>query len=402
MDRYVADAYVRSLEVEDALVAVSRRVRRDSVIAALSSTVQDVRLFAIRLMEAKEMMPTSLAREVIERDRSPKVRIAAVRSLLAIDEPVDLSLLERATEKRDDDLTHFGGFDDTRVLRAEVAMQLPKEELRAGVRWDSIYGSECYEALGMRDEQWAEKNVRSDLRNDFARLKAAGLQAMVARSISRMEAEAGRALSEGEQQLAIEGANRYWREFTDEEKLGPFLTRQFQRAALRVLVARGRASDVRLARAFATSDDQDLRAEALRLFERFGTSHDAATVRTLADQVYDDDLRERAAVLAFRLAFKKDKLGLLRTLRENRALRAWAVGRLADVEGGFDEALQLLWDSEADVRIPATAVVMDAVGRERGDKLLSAYMSGHHFYNVVRAIDQWLYAPEWLRGVLGE
>jgi hypothetical protein len=147
-------------------------------------------------------------------------------------------------------------------------------------------------------------------------------------------------------------------------------------------------------------DDQDLRVEALRLFERFGTSHDVATLVTLAGRVYEDDLRRRAASIALRLAYRKDKLDVLKALRETHSLRNWSVERLAEVSGGIDEAWQLLWSDDAEVRLAAATVFWDAIDPKHADTVLSAYLSGRHFYNVVRAIDRRLYAPNWLRDAL--
>lgn len=400
MERYVEDAYVRSPHVERALLGAARRVRREVVIRALSSSVQEVRLLGIHMAGEKRMMSLSLGRELIERDRSPRVRVAAVRSLLAADEPADLQLLERATGKRDDDLTEFTGFDEVRTLTRDICIRLPKENLKSGVRWDSVHGPACYEALGVRDEQWAEKHVRRDLRSDFTALKDAAREVMLASAIAGVEGNTKRALTEREHEFVIETVNKHWQELTAEEKLGRFLTRQFQRAALRVLVARGRPADVKFARNFASSDDQDLRAEALHLFERFGTSHDAATVLRLVDQLYGDEHRGRAAATALRLAYKKDKLEVLRTLRENHTVRTWSIERLADVDGGLDEAWELLRSDDAEVRLAAANVIWDAVDPERADALLSFYMTGQHFYNVVRAIDRRLYSPDWLGSAL--
>jgi len=44
--------------------------------------------------------------------------------------------------------------------------------------------------------------------------------------------------------------------------------------------------------------------------------------------------------------------------------------------------------------------VWDAVSPEDADRLLSAYTGSRHFYNVVRAIDQRLFAPNWLNDAL--
>jgi len=401
MDRYVEDAYVRSPEIEKALLRAARRVRRAAVFAALASPVPDVRLLGIRMAAKKMMMSSSLGRELIERDRSPRVRSAVLRSLLTANEPVDLELFDRAISKRDDDLSEFTSFDEDQTLKLDICLRLSKEDLKDGVRWESVHGPACYEALGLLDEQWAETHVRRDLRSDFAAKKNFGREALVATTVAEVEVKAKRALTEREREMVVEAVDKRWREeWIAEEKLGRFVTRQFRRAALHVLVAHGRPADVQFARIFADSDDQDIRAEVLRLFERFGTAYDAPTVLALTDQVYGNESRQRAASTALRLAYKKDKLTAIRTLQENHTVRIWAVSQLADVKGGFDEAWGLLRSDDAEVRLAATEIVWDAVNPENADALLSYYMRGQHFYNVVRAIDRRLYASDQLRVAL--
>lgn len=400
MERYVEDAYVRSEEVQTELVAAARRVRQQAVIEALASAVVEVRLLGVRMAGRKRMMTMGLALQIIELDRSSRVRVAAVRELSAAGELVDLVLLDRAANKRDHDLPEVAVFDEETALSLEICSQLPQDDLRKGIRWRSMHGPACYEALGLRDERWAETHVRRDLRSNFAAQKKAGRDETLASMVAQREAKTGAPLTGPEHDMVVGALEEHWKEWISDAKLGRFITRQFQRAALRILVDHGRARDVEFARQFARSEDHDLRVEALRLFERFGTARDSETVLMLVEQLHREEHRQRAAELGLRLAYKKDKLDVLATLRENRSVRAWAVAELARVEGGLDEALKLLDSDVAEVRLAAAKVVWDAVDSERAEGLLSIYMRGPHFYNVVRAVDRWLYAPDWLRGAL--
>jgi hypothetical protein len=400
MERYISDAYVRSREVEDALLKTPHRVRRDVVGAALTSSVEEVRLFGIRMADKKDMFSLTLGREVIERDRSPKVRAAALERLVAARQPVDLELFELATKARDDDLRTFTRYREDKRLEVEICMLLPVEDLEASVGWTKLHGPACYEALGRRDENWAKRHVRRDLRNDFTRLKKEGHTDLIREQLASLEASAGRSLTARERSVALENLETHWHKWVDDDELGAFLTRQFRIAALRILAARGRARDVEFGRRFAESDDPEVRAQALVLLERFGTSNDAARALALVDEVYGDEAKHRAAETAFRLAYKRDKLGVIRTLGANHAVRGWAVERLAEIPGGVNEAGRLLQSGEYDVRLAAAKVLWDAVLPERADGLLSFYMRHRYFYNVVRAIDRRLYAPKWLEPAL--
>jgi hypothetical protein len=397
---YMEDEYVRSPEVEVALLSSVRRVRRGLVLAALQNPAQDVRLTGLRMANEKGLLTESLAGKIIEADRSPRMRLAAIRCLLDVGLPVDWELYRLAADSREGDSADLTKFLEQRALGPEIAMRLPLDELRAGIQWTSQNGPACYEALGLRDSEWAARNIRRDLRMGFAALRDAGRTSLRAAAITAAEATFDRPLTDAEQAVAVQKVDEIWKPWSLDEKVGHFVQREYTRAALHVLVTSGRRADVRIARQLADSGDQDLRGDALRLFARFGTHHDTATVVKLTGQIYDDQLQVLGAETALRLAYKKDKVAVLSSLREVHALRTWSVDQLAHIPGAVNEAWKLLWSPDADIRIAAAGVVWDAVSPEDADRLLSAYTGARHFYNVVRAIDRRLFGPEWLADAL--
>jgi hypothetical protein len=159
--RYVADEYVRSREIEDALVGAARRVRRAAVLAALRSPVRDVRLFGVRMANEKAMLTPSDWRKIIGCDGSARVRIAALRCLVAACEPVDFALYRLAVDKRDDDLNDLTGYTEQRSVELDLALVIPVGDLRAGIRWTSTQGPSCYEALGIRERFRRQNASRS-------------------------------------------------------------------------------------------------------------------------------------------------------------------------------------------------------------------------------------------------
>jgi hypothetical protein len=400
MALYMEDDDARSPEVEAALFSSVRRVRRELVLAALQNPAQEVRLAALRMANQKGLLSESLAHKIIEADRSPRVRLAAVRCLLDVGLPVDWALYRLAADSREGEPADLTTFLERRAMEPAIAMTLPLDELRAGIRWTSVNGPACYEALGLRDGEWAERNVRRDLRTGFAALSDAERASTRTAAIAAIEAMLGRPPTGAEQAAALQKQDEIWKSWSPEEKVGQFTQRQYTRAALHVLVAKGRSADVRIARQFADSGDQDVRSEALRLFARFGTHHDTANVVKLTMQIYDEELKLLGAETALRLAYKKDKLTVLSSLREDHVLRAWSVEQLSHIPGAWNEAWQLLWSPDADIRIAAARVVWDAVDPAYADRLLSFYTGSHHFYNVVRAIDRRLFAPRWLADAL--
>lgn len=399
---YMEDEFARSPEIEVALLGSVRRVRKELVLASLQNPAQDVRLTGLRMAISKGLLSESLARKIIETDGSPRVRLAVIRRLLDVGSRVDFELYRLAADSREGDPADLTTFLERQALEFETARKLPVDELRTGIRWISQNGPACYEALGLRDGEWAERNVRHDLRTGFAALRDAERTSIRATAITAAEAPLDRSLTDTERAVAVQTADEIWKSWTLEEKVGKFTQRLYTRAALRVLVSRGRGADVRIARQFADSGDQDVRGEALRLLARFGTHHDTATVVELTRQIYDAELQVLGAETALRLAYKKDMLAVLASLREVHALGTWSVEQLAQIPGGVNEAWKLLWSRDAQIRIAAAGVVWDAVSPENADRLLSVYTGSRHFYNVVRAIDRRLFAPDWLAGALSD
>lgn len=401
LSRYAEDAYVRDPAVEEGLLKASPRLAASKIEELLRSPVKDVRLFAARLAGTKGLR-LAVAREVIDSDSSSRVRARVVKALVDSDGLADVRLLERATEKREGDDSELSDYDEIHALEVALYRRLPVSELGRHVKWISVRGPSSYEALGLNSEEWTRKHVRSDLRNDFKRLQTQARQGLLMDVTARAERSLKRSLTKGDLEAVHRVFETEWSRWAGEDNLGSFLLGRFRTAAMRVLSAWGRRSDIEFARRFSTSTNRELQAATLALFERFGTAHDASRLCEIAGQLYGQTHQRQAGQLAVELAFKKDKLEVLRSLRSVPSLRLWAVGRLSELDQeGVDEAWTLAKrDPDGGVRLAASEVVWGAIDPEHHDGLLSYYMKGKHFYNVVRAQDSRLYAPDWLRSAL--
>jgi hypothetical protein len=399
--RYAEDAYVRTQRVRDSLLTLSDRISRREVAKAMESSVQEVRLLGIGIAQKKGLLSQSRAREIIAHDRSPQVRGAALRWLVASKSRVDLTLFRAAVGKREDDLEATLDFDEQQALRLDVCAGLPATELRNRAQWRGVEGADCYEALGLKDPKWAARFVRVDLHSDFKRLTQAAREQIHGDLVKVVEDKLKRRLNESEVDLVRKQADDQWIELVDEKELGTFVLNRFRSAAMRVLAAHGRKSDIRFARRFARSTDQSVRLAALGLFVRFGTSHDSRAVLDLGENLYDGDARLEAARTGFRLAYKKHKLSVLRELRASISTRQWAIEQLPSIgPAGLWEAWELLSDENASIRVQAAALLWRIVRPEHSESLLADYLQGYRYYNVVREADELLYAPEWLQPAL--
>jgi hypothetical protein len=219
---YMEDEYARSPEVEAALLSSVRRVRRELVLVALQNPAQDVRLIGLRMANEKGLLSESLARKIIEADHSPRVRLAVIRCLLDAGLPVDWEHYRLAADSREGDPSDLTTFLEQRALEREIAMTLPLDELRAGIKWTSRNGPACYEALGLRDGEWAERNIRRDLRTGFAALIDAERTSIRATAITGTEATLDRPLTDAEQAGAVQKFDEIWKSWNPEEKVGQF------------------------------------------------------------------------------------------------------------------------------------------------------------------------------------
>jgi hypothetical protein len=395
LERFITDSTVRSDETRAGLLAAATRLSRSAVSSALSSSTRGARLLGIELVTRRQDHWVSILREIVIRDSAASVRLKAIQALVVEGELIDDELLALASNQRDDDEDDARDLDLEYETALAVYAQRQPAELRPTIAWLSINGPERYEAAAFEDEQMLSQ-VRRDLRSDFHRLVDEHQTRVLGLAIRQLEAQMGRRLTPAEHAQAVAARDQEWARFAPDGKVGEYLLGRFRRAGLRALAARGRRSDIAFARRLIDDPDRGVALATLELFERFGTSHDAHRVLGLVARIYSDEEFFRVAHLAFRLAYKKDKLIVLRSLRDTRALTRWAVTQLRYVEGGLDEAVGLLTSDDPEIRLAAAPVVWEGIDPSRRDGFLDVYMSYWHYFNVVRWFDRMLYAPAWI------
>jgi hypothetical protein len=395
LERFIADSTVRSVEIRAGLLAAATRLSRSAIIAAIQSGDRDARLFGIALLTPRDDEWTAVLREIVVRDRAPVVRLKALGVLIRLGEQVDDELFALASTKREDDEASAGSLE----LEYEVALEMYRQRspsvLTPTITWLASNGPERYQATAMANEGMLPK-LRRDLRTDFRRLVDEYRSRMLASQLRQVEATVGRALTDAERVAAVATRDREWSEFDLDGKVGLYLLRRFSRVALCVLAISGRSSDIEFARRFVESSDHDLALATLPLFDRFGTAQDAKRVVGLVDRLHSDEMRLRAGAVALRLAYKKDKLAVLRSLRDIRGLKQWAVAQLGGVDDGSVEALSLLKVEDSETRLAAARVVWEGLHADRREQFLDYYMSDWYYFNVVCWFDRRLYSPSWL------
>ena len=179
-------------------------MRREVVLASLKSPVPEVRLFGIRMANEKGLLSLSLGCELIENDRSQKVRIVVARCLVAAGESVDLKLFDRAADKRDDDLAVGATYEDKRAVEAQICLRLPERSYAQDPLGPKSVGPSFYEALGLRDEKWMKLNVRRDLRDNFTTFREQERTQIHVFAVADAETAAGQRFTNEEREPLLE------------------------------------------------------------------------------------------------------------------------------------------------------------------------------------------------------
>jgi hypothetical protein len=266
------------------------------------------------------------------------------------------------------------------------------------INWTAIDGPERYEAAALNRPTLLPQ-VRRELKRDFETLITKSREATMSAVLEPMSASPAQLVTVAERDAIVAKIEETWERWIGDGDLGEFQRNRYRAAGLRALAQVGKPSDAVFARQFCESSDRHVARACLEIFARFGTPQDVTRLVAMAGRLYAEDAR-RAAELSVGLAHKKSKVKVLRQLREHVSLKEWCVTQLGHVDGGLDEAWVLLRDSDHTIRITAARIIWDALPRDQRDGCLSYYMTGWHYFDVVRWFDCRLYSPDWLRSAL--
>jgi hypothetical protein len=399
--RYASDGRIRGDDTKRALIDVAEHLPRAGITEALESRIADVALLGAELVAIRPDISRAQIEHTIVASSIRAVRARCLLVLLERGVAVADSLLAEALADREDDEKRIDDLPLAARARLEVFLQRDPTELEPTITWSVIDGPQRYEAA-MRRRPDSAHVVRKDLRESFLRLRLRGRHESVDVPLEGFQQHAGEAAKGVAAKELHEKLLEQWAQCELGTKLGEYILSEFQAAAFRALAVVGVATDVRFARDLAPDARSENIAAAVRLLERFGSAHDTQRIVGMIDRLYDQGEEMRAASLAYRLAYKKDKLRVLRELRDRIRVRDWAIERLAETPGGPEEAIELLRDEDRSVRLKATEVVLQVLRAESRDSFLAWYMDGWHYFNVVRAFDGSMYTPDWLSDALQE
>jgi HEAT repeat protein len=177
----------------------------------------------------------------------------------------------------------------------------------------------------------------------------------------------------------------------------------FAAAALAGLAVQGEASDAQRARRYLQMPREDVRIEAIRVITRFGGEEDLDALIAIA-KTGSGTLKAQAANAALQIDAHGERvvrefLGTRDPGLVNYSLTALLAR--GDTANSAEMVMPLLDDMNLEVQTAAISFLVSRFSRAELEVLLETYLQKpRHFYRVVAILDQVLYAPGTLRGVL--
>ena len=177
-----------------------------------------------------------------------------------------------------------------------------------------------------------------------------------------------------------------------------FIVQRFAAAGLEALAAHGSSRDADLARKYVTADSEEVKKEAVRVLERFGTKEDVDRLVPLFREGYGE-LREVAARTA--LTLDPAPHGVLVSMLDtdnpmlvSLALKSISPADFMEIRSAVESLLER---RNPAVRVKGISFLVERLSGGELQELLNDYMKPPYYYNVVCWLDRILFAPEPLR-----
>jgi HEAT repeat protein len=342
----------------------------------------EARRFAAEELRRRGRLSRDVATSLLD-DSSVRIRAIAIEALIDDGAPVTAEQVRKLLESSKPTPTLLGAlgeeYVDVLAIRAKLLERQTAEQLESQILWLTGEGPRAYRVLALRDFERLGDRIRRDLTDG-------------GESVQRESIEAARQhFGEGAEQ-ALGGLISEHRDFIKGEYIA---------AGLAGVAAHGRPEDVALARPYINSKQFDVRDQALRVLERFGTREDLDALVRIAQSGTGGDSR-LAARTALRISPGID--GVARTFLASRSSHLIALALQALTDSGLDRVqpviVPLLESEDATIRVTVLSFLVDR--KEQGDlqQFLDEYLGrGYYYYNVVTWLDRVLYAPMPLRAM---
>ena len=251
---------------------------------------------------------------------------------------------------------------------------LPPSELLRRVDWLDPHGALAYRCLATDHYEVISEYIRDDIEQGFQRIRAA--------TFERLDAQYRGA--EGLEQLKA-----------DIEKLDGFVREEFLEGALIGLASHANPSDLGLARSYLDHRRQGVRAAAMEIVSRFGTSEDAPALIAISKEHWGE-LGEKAALISLQLS--SNPFEVAKTFTTSHTPEIATIGfrwLLQDNSTATKQLFENLLNDENGVhRERAVHYLTKWLTESEMQRFLDDYLAREsYYYDVVTWLDRFLYAP---------
>lgn len=368
---------------------------------ALDHTDSEIRLFAVHALAVTGQLSREQAM-ALKKDKSETVKVEAYRFLIA--HGTELRPADLALDLPDDRLGRWmsrnlsarpGMAFDTEPMILEFYRRYGTDELLEMAAWQNWSGHTAYRALAVEHFDIFGDKVREDLRTDFTEEAAPFFDQELAK---QREIEAKQALHP-EKFTPVFSLFSPTRKFTPEELAQSSVEgrkTEYLTAALAGIARNGRQDDVQFGRNYLFHSDTDLRIEAVKIVNRFGTADDVDNLIKVAT-TDDGLLQELAAMGALRLAPDHLTVAAAFLQTANEILVSMTIAELIkhnNTEMNSEFLTPYLNDQRDAIRNRVMLFFTTVLEKEELQELLTRYTVGEtYYYDVVCCFDRKLYAP---------
>jgi HEAT repeat protein len=383
------------------------RIDDNVLLSARGHKNDALRVFVVEELVRKGILTKDIASSMVA-DSEGKVSQACYQFLISQGERIDphevySNLNDETTYQEYHNLTIVSRpFANKEAVILEILRNYSEEDLLNLIQWESDIGHIAYKALAFYHFKSFSSRIKSDLKTEFAESADVYLKASIAKWKEIYSSSMGMSLRHFSRGLA----SRFYKEEDDSpEASAKFETEskknKYIAAALSGIAQKGNPDDVIFGRNHLSNTNYNVRLEAVRVLDQFGSGTDVPVLIEIA-KATDGVLRETAARAALKRA--SDVLEIARTLllSKEKVLASVSIDFLLneknrhEIERNLEE---LLYNEDNIARIEAVRFFVNNFSLEQLLDLLNRYITRFPYYlDVVCWLDRILYAPKALQG----
>jgi hypothetical protein len=388
----------------------AERINRETLLSGLEHKEEDVSFLAFEELKRRGELTVALVTPHLKHP-SGKVSELCYRYLIERGEEVDpheayLNIKDETYNLQftRDSMFRIPPYADPKAVVLEIYRSLTAEELLKLVDWESSVGHIAYAALARYHFASVSARLRTDLTEEFQADEHRFLEVATtkwAEFYSKPEGsyfQYGLSMLSGRPRLNEE-------EYTPEasaKREAKSTKNRYIAAALSGIVANGSVADVEFGRKYLSSDNYDVRLEAVRIIERFGDENDVPALIDTA-KTTEGILQETTTRAALNRTsdVRENARALMLTTKD--VVIGITIGYLLNQRNLPRTALFLepfLLEKSDVVRKKTVAFFVTKLSEEELTQLLLKYTGqATYYYDVVCWLDRVLYAPQPLKEV---